>query len=236
MPTFTDDLLRSVGCWQNGWKENQELRLEIGAELELHSSGLDDEFRTVNDTCYRKRFIHEGELIPFVIGDLIEGPASWTLDPKFAEEFKGIERPDAHMGAIFARKPHPEEVIVNIDALWANADFRTAIETYAGKNGPYADALVNFGNKQREVVLQSSILPGDIFALSGRSDSFDVLCEQAGILDESKKDAVWKALVDSGTFVGEPKWIDQAGALRVIGNVQDKFAALIERYRSAAHG
>ena len=231
MTEFSDKLLSAIGRWQRGWREDQPRRLEIGEELITVCSDLDLKFRTINSPCYRKRFIHSRDLIPFITRNLIEGPASWTLDPKFAENFKGIERPDALMGTIFIKSPAPDEVIVNLDALWRDSNFQSAVDRYSAQGGSNFEALLHFKGTQREIVLQSHLLPEEIYAMSGRSSDFETLCEQAGINDENIRDKVWKDLVEDNIFPGDPKWINQAGALRVMNNVATRFSKLIEQYK-----
>ena len=63
-------------------------------------------------------------------GSIGEGIASWTTELKFAQDFKDPMR-DGNVSAVFGHVPKPEEVVLNITALWTDLNFRTAVETYA---------------------------------------------------------------------------------------------------------
>jgi hypothetical protein len=74
---FSDRFLSALGRWQKGWREDATLRLEFARELEtaIEETGLSVQFRTVNETCYRKRF-----LIP---NNPQNGGGFWPIIPKW---------------------------------------------------------------------------------------------------------------------------------------------------------
>lgn len=58
-----DRLLGAIGAWQKGWREDQDLREELSKELRDAVVGLPQRFQTAKgQACYRKRFLHKGEL------------------------------------------------------------------------------------------------------------------------------------------------------------------------------
>lgn len=60
---FDDQLLDAIGAWQKGWREDQEFRKSLSADLLNATQNLHDRFRTARGAnCYRKRFLHQGEL------------------------------------------------------------------------------------------------------------------------------------------------------------------------------
>jgi len=161
-------------------------------------------FRTVAKPCYRKRFIHKGKLVDLVLSDARdEGIASWTTDLRFAERMKGMQRVNAVSAAIFQHPPNEGEVVVNIPALWADTTFRKAAESYALRAGSFATALSNFGDSQSEIVFRTALRGSKIVALTGASSPFDELCDRAKV-SEGSRDNVFKQLVESGTYPGDP--------------------------------
>lgn len=88
---FSDDLLQSLNDWQKGWREDQIEREALADNLVRECESLPEVFKTVQGPCFRKRFLHKGELIDIVMADdKYEGVVSWTTDEKFAERFKGL--------------------------------------------------------------------------------------------------------------------------------------------------
>jgi len=216
MITFTDKLLEALGAWQNGWGEVQSRRESLAENLLEEAKHLPREFRTVRGLCYRKRFIHKGEMVDLFLKDhRDEGVASWTLDLRFAERLKGLTREGAVSGAIFEHMPSEAEIVVSFPALWGSLEFQEAVESYSAKDGSYARALRNFGNTQQEVVLRTPLRSSEMIALTGASSPFDDICDMMDI-PEDKRDGVFKNLIDSGTYPGEVQYIDREATQRVV--------------------
>ena len=216
MTAFSDQLLEALGAWQNGWREVQARREILAEDLCKQAAGLPPEFRTITTSCYRKRFIHKGEMVDLFLNDFRdEGMASWTLDLRFAERLKGLTRDDAVSAAIFEHTPVDGEVIVSFPALWASEEFRIAVADYASREGPYAAALLNFKDEQQEVVLRTPLRSSEMIALTGASSPFDELCDRIGIA-EDQRDQIFKTLIDGGTYVGEVQYIDKEATQRVV--------------------
>lgn len=227
---FDDRLLDALGAWQNGWKEDQTRKEGLAHELEQAVQNLPMPFRSVSGPCYRKRFIHKGELVDVILNDKRdEGIASWTVDIAFAERFKELVRPGAVSGAIFEHRPEAAEVVVNIAALWAESEFATAVGTYSSRGGIHAKALLHFKDSQGEVVLKSPLRGSEIIALTGASSPFDDLCDRAGI-PEDKRDKIFSELVQGGVYPGEAAYTTRQGAQNAIANtirkIEEKLAAV----------
>lgn len=230
---FSDDFLEVLGAWQRGWRENQDVRLELAEKLKKATKELSDEFRTVDEVCYRKRFLHHGEFFEIIMVDeKDEGLVSWTIDRQYAERFKGLYKPDAVSGAIFEHKPVKGEVVVNICALWDSDDFVNAATAYKVKNGKNADAIFYFKAVQGEVILSSPLKGSEIIALTGASSPFDELCDRLNIPQENR-DGYFKQLVDLGTCPEELRYTSKEGTQRVIQNVikivEDKIASAVHK-------
>ncbi len=236
MQSFTDEFLEALGAWQNGWGEDQARKEPLALALTKEASTLNLQYRSVSAPCYRKRFIHKGELVDLVLGDSRdEGVASWTIDLRFAERMKGLVRANAVSAAIFCRMPKNDEVIVSLPALWADSSFAQAVNAYASRGGNFATALLNFRDHQSEVVLRVPLRGSEIAALSGASSPFDDLCDQAGI-PESDRDSVFKILVDAGIYPGDPQYIGLAASQRAVSRSIQQVYALVQRKLAASKG
>lgn len=227
---FTPDLLGAIGAWQRGWREQQDRRLELAERLEAACAALPPDFRTVSVDCYRKRFVHKGELVSLILEDhLDEGVVSWTTDFRFAERFKGLYRPEAVSGAIFRHAPPSPEVVVNIPALWQDVAFVGAARKYREDGGDHSEALFNFGTTQSEVVLRSPLKGSQIIALTGASSPFDEICDSEGI-PENQRDDVFRKLIDQGMYPGEYRFLSEQGTRGVIDRI---IRQMIEKIKAA---
>ena len=225
---FSDDFLKALGAWQRGWRENQDQREILSAELKKTSVDLPREFKTVEQPCFRKRFLHKGELVDIIFADeKKEGIVSWTIKREFAERFKGLIKPDAVSGAIFEHYPKKEEVIVNVCALWMSKDFISAADAFKEKDPGSAEPLFHFKNIQGEVVLESSLKGSEIIALTAVSSPFDELCDQAKI-PEADRDKLFADLAKQGIYAGELRYTSEQDAQRAIASMMIKMLERIQ--------
>ncbi len=232
---FPDELMVALANWQKGWRENQEERERLSRELLSAVKTIDEKFKRVSKPCYRKRFLHHGELVDIVLkDDKREGVVSWTTKQEFAERFKGLRKTDAVSGAIFEHTPSEEEVIVNICELWKDPSFIDAAEKFKAAHPDVAKPLFHFKDSQGEVVLTSPLKASEIIALTGASSPFDDLCDREGIPEEQRDD-IFKKLVDSGQTPGELKYTSRESAQRIIDNTIRRIHDKVKAYK-AEHG
>jgi hypothetical protein len=222
MLMFTDELLRAISAWQNGWREDQTRKSMLAESLREHTASLAMQFRRVTGPCFRKRFVHKGELVDLLLNDsLDEGVASWTTDQRFAERFKGLARDGAVSAANYCHSPLPEEVIVNVGELWQCREFATDAQAFRERHPDDAKALFHFREGQSEVVLTAVLKGSEIVALSGAASPFDEVCDAEGIA-EGERDALFRKLVEDGVYLNE---------LRYTYSAQDVIARTILRFR-----
>ncbi|MEL4204832.1 hypothetical protein C9E85_16065 [Plesiomonas shigelloides] len=229
---FSDELMFALANWQKGWRENQEERERLSSKLLAAAQGLDRKFKRVSCVCFRKRFLHHGELVDIVLKDKKdEGVVSWTTNKEFAEIFKGLQKSNAVSGAIFEHSPSDDEVVVNICELWKDAEFVAAANQFKERYPNEAIPLFNFRDTQGEVVLTSPLKASEIIALTGASSPFDDLCDQAGI-PESQRDDIFTKLVQSGHCPGELKYTSRTSAQRIIKNTIRKIYEKVQAYKA----
>lgn len=215
---FSNEFLIALADWQNGWKENQEKRKSLANNLLQVTQNLDKKFKQVSKICYRKRFLHPGELEDIFLRDeKDEGVTSWTMDEKYARSFKGLQKPDALSAVIFEHMPNENEIILNICELWKDAEFMQAANKFKEYFPDRAQPLFNFKDSQSEVILTSPLRASQIIAFSGESSSFNQLCEQAGFTDEMI-DNLYKEFIKNGFYPDEPRYTTREGAKRIVEN------------------
>lgn len=223
---YNDEFLGAVGAWQRGWREDQDRKAEVTERLLKAISSLPSHTPpSVGKICYRKRFLRKCDLPGLFLGPGInDGPAAWTTDVRFAENFKGFVR-DGHIGAIFGHLPRPDEVVLDIGALWRDPEFVTASKSFRDRvSGPDADALFHFEDRQNEVVVKAKLVAEEVVGFSGKSSPFEELCEQAGVA-EADQDRAFKALVDAGEYPELPRWLNPRAAQRVVARTRAQFAS-----------
>jgi len=229
---FDDRLLGAIGAWQKGWREDQALREELAKELGEAALALPPQFRTSKGkACYRKRFLHQGELERIILADWRdEGMVSWTFDRNFADTFRGKFKPGAVTGAIFRRVPPDDEVIVNIPELWAEPGFVVAADAYRAKSGPNAEALFHFRGPrdQSEIVLTAPLRASEIIALTGSSSPFDDLCDMLSLPQEGR-DELFRELTKQGVVINTPRYVNEEQTRRIIDRTQANVRAIIDQ-------
>jgi hypothetical protein len=233
---FSDGLMIALANWQKGWRENQEERERLSRVLLKAVQNLDTKFKRVTTACYRKRFLHHGELVDIVLKDeKHEGVVSWTIDQEFAERFKGRQKSDAVSGAIFEHTPSDNEVVVNICELWKDAEFIEAANNFKVRSPAEAKPLFHFKDTQGEVVLTSPLKASEIIALTGASSPFDDLCDQVGIPD-AQRDDLFTKLVQSGQTPGELRYTSRESAQRIIDNTIRRIYEKVQAYKAEHNG
>lgn len=237
---FTDAFLDAVGAWQRGWKEQPDLRKELTRALlkAIGETRLPPAATSADEICYRKRFLFKdnpesgGDHVPILVeGRYDEGVASWSTEFEWLKTFKGEFKENANT-AIFAHRPEPSEVILNIKALWQVDGFAVTVEDYKKRGGKEADALLNFRDDQFEVILNAPLLVDDIEAFCGPVGTFDQLFKEAGVVDEKQEDALVEGLKEINRFPGDAHWLQRDAAQRVVTRTLQKFWEKVEASKS----
>jgi hypothetical protein len=226
--TFEINFLRTLNSWQNGWREDQIRKNELAAILVQKCEMLPKIYKEVNQLCFRKRFLHKGEMVDILMNNSKdEGVTSWTTDIRFAERFKDLYKEGAITAAIFEHLPSEDEVVLNISSLWNCSSFQKDLEEFQEREPDNCKALLNFKNLQSEVILKTALRGSEIIALTGFASPFDNLCEEASIpLD--KRDELYYKMIDEGTYPLGISYIKDESARRAIQGTINKFLERIQ--------
>lgn len=225
---FNDEFFIALNQWQKGWSEDQERKNELASILKNECEKIEQKYKTVDCPCYRKRYLHKGELVDIIIKDnKKEGVTSWTTDVRYAEFFKGLYRDNAVTAAIFEHTPTKDEVILDINKLWECEDFIKDLKKFKERKPDQCDAIYHFEDGQNEVILEVPLRGSEICILSGKSSPFDDICDSANIPEEERP-AVFKELIDNGAFIEEIRYVKNKAACNAIKNTIRSFYELIQ--------
>lgn len=138
-------------------------------------------------------------------------------------------RDRAEIGAIFAVDPEPDDVILNIGAVWARQEFGDAVENYRSRGGPNHEALVNFRDLQSEVILKSPLRLDDVVALCVQIPSLESLSARLGVKEDALVDAVWALMVKREWLPTSALWSEGEEAQAQLDRTIEKMKAWLER-------
>lgn len=187
---FTNELLSAIAQWQKGTRWDQDKRRDNVDLLIQASAYLPVKYRTTdNQTCYRKRFLNNGELIPILEDGFIEGITSYSLSLLKAKEIASGElvNPDKTFCVIFSKIPKNDEVIINLNKLFKSNNFKNAVKRYKKIDEEKWKVLDNFQDKQQEVILKSKLHMSNVYQVAGKASTFEDFCDLLGIKEDDQE-------------------------------------------------
>lgn len=236
---FTTNFLDALGRWQRGWRRDKAARLPIAQALEREAATLPAQFRQFSGKLYRKRHLYKtadlSELAPlFLTGTLDEGSAtSWSSDYNYIERLgdgPSFAQPNVASGAIFAHVPAPNEIVLNIPALWADPTFVAAANAYRTNGGEEAVGLHHFNVTQSEVVLRTPLQLSEIYAFS-LPGNFQHLATSMGF-GSANQDILHQMLQTAGIDLSRPFIIKQPKSASIITKVVASITAKMAAWQA----
>jgi len=217
-----DEFFVALNNWQKGWYEIQADKDKLAIPLKNECQLLDPKYRTVEVTCYRKRFLHEGEFVDIILKDKKdEGLASWTTDASIAEGFKGIYK-EGGRAAVFEHYPVGTEIIVNLEKLWECDDFISAFNNFKARYPSDSVAIDYYKTDQKEIILEVPLRASELCRIAGESSSYDDICDKAGIPEEHR-DSEYKRLVTQGVRIQEIMLLGKKATQNVLKHIKEEF-------------
>lgn len=214
---FDVGLLQAISDWQLGG--DAAAKKVRGERLKVLAADLPAEFKLCTADCYRRLSLTKGSV--WKVGTefaLEETISSWTWSLNVAQTFKEGVPPKGYQGAIFAHQPSPQEVIVNLNALFSNAAFQRAVSEHCKEIKNFDKGTGRYGNSQCEVVLSLEKLPLDSVhcwgGYMGDEKSF------AGMLPAGENMEGFKKCLASSSFdFNQPYWLCDPQAIKRVNNV-----------------
>lgn len=210
-------LLQAISDWQLGG--DVAAKKVRGERLKVLAADLPAEFRSCAAGCYRRLSLTKGAVwkagTEYALEETI---SSWTLDLNVAQTFKGGVPPKGYQGAIFSHQPSAQEVIVNLNALFSNAEFQQAVSEHRNEIKSFDRGIGRYGNSQCEVILSLENLPLDSIhcwgGYVGDEKSFE------GMLPEGETMEGFKNRLATSSFdFNQPHWLCDPQAIKRVNNI-----------------
>jgi hypothetical protein len=230
VPIYTRALIQAVNDWQRGGDHKQKVRR--GQHLKESAALLPPPVRACDQTCFRQE-AHEKERIWQLLADrhLPETIAAWTTDLTTAKNFKGGVPQPGLQGVIFSLVPPPGTVVLNLAALFADADFRAAVALHKSSINGYHDGIGRWDASQCEVVLElGNLEPATVYSYGGFSADRETLAE---LLLQRKPTAADLATLDAlcakaGIKPGD-WWLSPEGTRAVLARIEPHLPRLKDK-------
>ena len=217
---FPATLLHAIDRWQKGGdhaakvKRGERLKQEV---LVLNDASL----RWCPENVYRRLALPQKYIWTFITtGALPETLSAWTLDPDVAKGLKGGVPPEwldgkRWLGVILEHKPKPEEIIVNLDALWVDFRYQRSLKESAPEK--YAAGIRRYENSQREVVLDlARVSLKQIWSWGGYSSTLEDLTEMFLGAKPNLQQIDWvRRMIDEHEIQIGARWTTSSGARNV---------------------
>ncbi|QVI69417.1 hypothetical protein [Pseudomonas syringae] len=243
MNQFSLSLLQAISDWQIGGTPNVARRR--GLALERECANLSIQFKSVPSACFRRMVLKKGGIWS-LLGEqvLSEKISSWTFDLAVAKTFKEGVPPagEGLQGIIFERPPRPDEVIVNLWALFRDAEFQAAIRGYKNSIKHFEKGMGKYGDAQCEIVLKVEALDQEhIYSFGGHSSSPDEILKKAtksvyGSHATSEQKEFLRCAMEEGPDATGARWLTQQATRNVLSRVEPQIPVLRARKANQAAG
>ncbi|UMZ14453.1 hypothetical protein I9018_12495 [Pseudomonas sp. MPFS] len=240
---FSLSLLQAISDWQIGGAP--KVARQRGQTLERECANLPIEFRSVPSACFRRMVLEKGSIWSLLSEQaLSEKTSSWTFDLAVAKTFKEGVPPlgQGLQGIIFERLPRQDEIIVNLWALFRDADFQEAIEKHKNSIKHFEKGMGKYRDTQCEIVLKVEALAQEhIYSLGGHSSSAEEILNQAtekiygNHATPAQKDFLRRAM-EVGPDVTGPRWLTHEATRTVLSRVEPQIPPLRARKVDQAVG
>lgn len=171
---YTKDFIQAINDWQLGGKDLEEKRKLAERLCELN---IPTELKRCDVYCYRSTlFAPKGKGLSLMTAGVSETIdmeiSSWTTDYEIAKNFKPIPDPtNKEFRFIVKVMPRPEDIIINLNTLYADNVFREACIKYKKEISGYSSGIGCYNDVEKEVVLNSIVNTDDIFAWGSHHSS-----------------------------------------------------------------
>lgn len=204
---FGLELLQAVSDWQRGGDAVQKKMR--GDALKAAANSLPEAFKSAG-CCFRRIALNKSSV--WAVGTnlkLSETISAWTEDIEIAKNIKKGVPLDGSQGVIFTLNPTPDQVIVNLAALYRDDAFCSSMEQSKSIITGYTHGAGKYSNSQNEVVLEVEFLPLEsIHSWGGYSSSELELAERLyGHAPSEEELNVFRDSMDAVGRTCGPNWL-----------------------------
>lgn len=163
-----------------------------------------------------------------------EGVSSWTSDVEVAKRLGEQTFDPEKVLLIYARSPAPSDVILNLDAVYADPEFLLAVKEAEQAGLNLSRGIREYMDRQHEIVLDERDMRNDevvfIGAYRGIADVVPLIGERAA--DAMSDDEIFRELTGKGSK--ELTWAPQTSAEVALRNYVDRARQLLGEFTTPA--
>lgn len=154
---FPDGLIRAIDNWQAGSKD----KARKARRLRDWSCELPAHYRAAPARAFRQVRVNTQLGIGVAVGAIPEAVSSWTTSMEVARRFREEDQDRDKVMMIFARHPTPLDVILNLNAIFADPDFLETVAATSARLGRQFAGIERWQGTQQEVVLKETTIEND---------------------------------------------------------------------------
>jgi hypothetical protein len=193
---FPDGLIRAIDKWQAGSRD----KARKARRVHDWSCDLPPLYREAPDRVFRQVRVNAQLGIGMAMGAIPEVVSSWTTSMEVAQRFREADQDRAKVMMIFARRPTPNDVILNLNAIYADANFMETVAATSARLRCRFAGVERWKGTQHEVVLKETTIDNDEIISLG---AFRHLSDVAPVigprdLNAPSDDEIFKELVGAG--------------------------------------
>lgn len=214
---FPDGLVRAIDNWQAGSKDKARKARRLhdwSRDLPLH-------YREAPVLVFRQVRVNAQLSMGVAAGAIPEAVSSWTTSMEVARRFREEDQDRNKIIMIFARRPTTLDVILNLNAIYAEVDFLDTVAATSERLGRRFAGIERWQGTQNEVVLKETTIRNDEIVSLGAFRQLNDVVPVFDRLDPNapSDDEIFRNLTGRGP--DEHFWTSQESAANGVRNAAD---------------
>ena len=205
---YSDDLVDAIDDWQAG-SNNKASKAERLIEASKH---LCPSYRVAPLEVFRQVRVNAQLGIGVALDAIPDFISSWTTSLDVAQHFREKIHDRTKVLMIFRRQPAAGDIILNLNAIYADPDFMETVRATVERLGRTFKGIDQWQGSQKEVVLRETVIGNDAIVSLGAFRELSDVVPQIGERDPAAPSdaAIYKEL--TGTAASEHFWTSAASA------------------------
>lgn len=154
---YTDDLIDAIDDWQAGSRD----KARKAERLTAVTKHLPANYRTTPPEVFRQVRTNAQLGIGIALDAIPEFVSSWTSSLEIAQRFRECDRDRTKVLMIFRRQPVEGDVILDLNAVYADPDFMVTVRAVSARLGRSYKGIERWRGTQQEVVLRETVIAND---------------------------------------------------------------------------
>jgi hypothetical protein len=224
---YPEGLIRAIDRWQAGSKD----KARKARMLWDWSRHLPPQYRALPTTVFRQVRVNARLGIGMAVGVFLESISSWTTSHQVAQRFRQEDGDREKVLMIFARHPAADDIIINLNALYADPDFMETVRATSARLDKTFRGIERWKGSQEEVVLKETTIANDEIVSLGAFRQISDVVPLVGTRDPNapSDEQIFREL--TGKTVDEHFWTSRESAATGVRNVADRVHAFLAEKR-----